>query len=54
MVNRGTLRAEEPLILLTLKPREIPRFTRNDKINCFFGSLFNLWVLTLLAPNHTG
>jgi hypothetical protein len=34
------LRAEESLLLLTLKPREIPRFTRNDKINYFFRSLF--------------
>jgi hypothetical protein len=28
---RGTLRAEESLILLTLEPREIPHFVRNDK-----------------------
>jgi hypothetical protein len=32
---RGTLRAEESLILLNLKPGEIPRFARNDKINYF-------------------
>jgi hypothetical protein len=36
---RGTLRAEESLILLTLKTREIPRFARNDKINYSFRSL---------------
>jgi len=36
---RGTLRAEESLLLLTLEPREIPRFARNDKINHFFRSL---------------
>jgi hypothetical protein len=36
---RGTLLAAESLILLTLKPRVIPRFTRNDKINYFFRSL---------------
>jgi hypothetical protein len=28
---RGTLRAEESPIPLTLKAREIPRFARNDK-----------------------
>ena len=39
---RGTLRAEESLRLLTLEPREIPRFARNDKINYFFRSLFSL------------
>jgi hypothetical protein len=39
MVNRGTLRAEESLILLTLKPREIPRFARNDNAKYFFRSL---------------
>jgi hypothetical protein len=33
---RGTLRAEESLILLTLEPREIPHFVRNDKIAYFF------------------
>src|SRR5258708_687855 len=32
---RGTLRAEESLILLTLEPREIPHFVRNDKIASF-------------------
>ena len=36
--SRGTLRAEESLILLNLKPGEIPRFTRNDKIIYFFRS----------------
>jgi hypothetical protein len=36
---RGTLRAEESLILLTLGPREIPHFVRNDKIAYFFRSL---------------
>ena len=40
---RGTLRAEESLILLNLKPGEIPRFARNDKIIYFFRSLFSLW-----------
>jgi hypothetical protein len=40
---RGTLRAEESLILLDLKPGEIPRFARNDKIIYFFRSLFSLW-----------
>ncbi len=35
---RGTLRAEESLILLTLEPREIPHFVRNDKIAYFFRS----------------
>jgi hypothetical protein len=39
---RGTLRAEESLILLDLKPGEIPRFARNDKIIHFFRSLFGL------------
>jgi hypothetical protein len=39
---RGTLRAEESLILLDLKPGEIPRFARNDKIIYFFRSLFSL------------
>jgi hypothetical protein len=29
------LHAEESLIALTLNPREIPRFARNDKINYF-------------------
>jgi len=38
---RGTLRAEESLILLTLKPGEIPRFAQNDKIDYFFRSLFS-------------
>jgi len=33
---RGTLRAEESLILLTLEPREIPHLVRNDKIAYFF------------------
>src|SRR5258708_35347062 len=37
---RGTLRAEESLILLTLEPGEIPHFVRNDKIAYFFRSLF--------------
>src|SRR5260370_32544972 len=37
---RGTLRAEESLILLTLEPREIPHFVRNDKIAYFFRSGF--------------
>src|SRR5713101_5572575 len=32
---RGTLRAEESLILLTLEPREIPHFVRNDKMAYF-------------------
>ena len=36
---RGTLRAEESLILLDLKPGEIPRCARNDKIIYFFRSL---------------
>jgi hypothetical protein len=36
---RGTRRAEESLILLTLKPREIPHFVRNDKQKHFFRSL---------------
>jgi hypothetical protein len=36
---RGTLRAEESLILLTLEPGEIPHFVRNDKIAYFFRSL---------------
>jgi hypothetical protein len=35
---RGTLRAEESLILLTLEPREIPHFVRNDNIAYFFRS----------------
>jgi hypothetical protein len=35
---RGTLRAEESLILLTLEPREIPHFVRHDKIAYFFRS----------------
>src|SRR5258708_25862227 len=48
---RGALRAEESLILLTLEPREIPRFSRNDKINYFFRSLFSLWVLGLARTN---
>jgi hypothetical protein len=39
---RGTLRAEESLILLTLEPREIPHFVRNDSIAYFFRSLFSL------------
>jgi hypothetical protein len=38
---RGTLRAEESLILLDLKPGEIPRFARNDKIIYFFRSLYS-------------
>jgi hypothetical protein len=38
---RGTLRAEESLILLNLKPGEIPRFARNDKIIYFFRSLLS-------------
>jgi hypothetical protein len=33
---RGTLRAEESLLLLTLELREIPHFVRNDKIPYFF------------------
>ena len=36
---RGTLRAEDSLILLTLEPREIPHIVRNDKIAYFFRSL---------------
>jgi len=36
---RGTLRAEESLILLNLKPGEIPRFARNVKIIYFFRNL---------------
>jgi len=36
---RGTLRAEESLLLLTLEPREIPHFVRNDKIAYFFRNL---------------
>jgi hypothetical protein len=56
---RGTLRAEESLILLNLKPGEIPRFARNDKIIYFFRSLFSLWGLVgagsrLLQPKPTG
>src|SRR6266853_5896017 len=38
---RGTLRAEESLILLTLEPRGIPHFVRNDKIAYFFRSYFS-------------
>jgi hypothetical protein len=38
---RGTRRAEESLILLTLERREIPHFVRNDKIAYFFRSLFS-------------
>ena len=37
---RGTLRAEESLILLNLIPGEIARFVRNDKIIYFFRSLY--------------
>ena len=48
---RGTLRAEESLLLLTLEPREIPHFVRNDKIAYFFRSLFNLWVSVLARAN---
>jgi len=36
---QGTLRAEESLILLSLEPREIPHFVRNDKITYFFRTL---------------
>jgi len=53
---RGTLRAEESLILLTLEPREIPHFVRNDKIAYIFRNPFTrnrksivsrrLWPLT--------
>jgi len=39
---RGTLRAEESLNLLNLKPGEIPRFARNDKIIYFFRSLYKV------------
>ena len=38
-MNRGTLRAEESLLLLTLEPGEIPHFDRNDKIAYSFRSL---------------
>src|ERR1700747_64933 len=41
---RGTLRAEESLILLTLNPREIPHFVRNDKKKYFFRSLLKMCV----------
>jgi hypothetical protein len=37
---RGTLRAEESLILLNLKPGEIPRFARNDKKLTFSAASF--------------
>jgi len=40
---RGTLRAEESLFLLTLGPREIPHFVRNDKMAYFFRNLFSRW-----------
>jgi hypothetical protein len=43
---RGTPRAEESLLLLTLDPREIPHFVRNDKIAYYFRSLFSLRVLS--------
>jgi hypothetical protein len=33
---RGTLRAEESLMLVTLELREIPHFVRNDKNNLLF------------------
>ena len=36
---RGMPFAEESLILLTLKPGEIPRFARNDAKKKFFRSL---------------
>jgi len=36
---RGTLRAEESLLLLDLKAREIPHFVRNDNIPYFFRNL---------------
>jgi hypothetical protein len=42
---RGTLHAEESLLLLTLEPGEIPHFVRNDKITYFFRSLSSPWRL---------
>ena len=50
---RGTLRAEESLILLNLKPGEIPRFARNDKIIYFFRSLFSLSGFDLRRPGRS-
>jgi hypothetical protein len=38
---RGTRCAEESLFLLSLEPREISHFIRNDKIAYFFRSLFS-------------
>jgi hypothetical protein len=39
------------VILLTLKAREIPRFAQNDKIICFFRSLFSLRTLVMAGAN---
>jgi hypothetical protein len=38
---RGTLRAEESLLLLAFKPGEIPHFARNENQMHFFRDLFN-------------
>src|SRR4029077_14065822 len=50
---RGTQRAEESLILLTLRSGEIPRFARNDKRNYFFRGHFSLSALILPLVTKT-
>jgi hypothetical protein len=50
---RGTLRAEESLLLLTLEPREIPHFVRNDKIACFFRSLISRRTIRTIRGPQT-
>jgi hypothetical protein len=49
---RGTLRAEESLVLLNLKPREIPHFVRIDKIAYFFRGLFSQIILDSEKSGH--
>jgi hypothetical protein len=40
MSFRGTLRAEESLLFLAFKPREIPHFVRNDEQSTFSANCY--------------
>jgi hypothetical protein len=51
---RGMPFAEESLILLTLKPGEIPRFARNDTKKYFLPSLHSRFVLAIENRGYPG
>jgi hypothetical protein len=47
---RGTLRAEESLLLLPLEQREIPHFVRNDKTAYFSSTSLVVGLFEFVLP----